>query len=164
MRCGAAMMTSRLRTTSEALRGGATPVTCTVSVRGAATGSLAVAAAVGVTATAGGGDAGASCTPAAACGVQNAYAEPARLGVDRFLYQSGLNLPSLLIFAAIFGMGGSLISLLMSKWTAKRFSGAQVIEQPRNEVERWLVETVRRQAGAAAADDGSFPGDLGDLG
>ena len=55
----------------------------------------------------------------------------------------------LLVFAAIFGFGGSLISLLMSKWTAKRFSGAQVIEQPRNEVERWLVETVRRQAGAA---------------
>ena len=55
----------------------------------------------------------------------------------------------LLVFAAIFGFGGSLISLLMSKWTAKRFSGAQVIEQPRNEVERWLVETVRRQAEAA---------------
>src|SRR5690606_7986898 len=55
----------------------------------------------------------------------------------------------LLVFAALFGFGGSLISLLMSKWTAKRFSGAQVIAQPRNEVERWLVETVRRQAGAA---------------
>ena len=52
----------------------------------------------------------------------------------------------LLVFAALFGFGGSLISLFMSKWTAKRFSGAQVIEQPRNEVERWLVETVRRQA------------------
>ena len=55
----------------------------------------------------------------------------------------------LLVFAAIFGFGGSFISLLMSKWTAKRFSGAQVIEQPRNETERWLVETVRRQAEAA---------------
>ena len=67
------------------------------------------------------------------------------LGVDRFLYQSGLNLTSLLIFAAIFGMGGSLISLLMSKWIAKMSVGAQVIEQPRTQTEQWLVETVRRQ-------------------
>jgi len=71
------------------------------------------------------------------------------LGVDRFLYQSGLNLPSLLIFAAIFGMGGSLISLLTSKWIAKMSVGAQIIEQPRTQTERWLVETVRRQAQAA---------------
>ncbi|MDG4550964.1 MAG: protease HtpX [Candidatus Contendobacter sp.] len=71
------------------------------------------------------------------------------LGVDRFLHQSGLNLPSLLIFAAIFGMGGSLISLLMSKWIAKRSVGAQIIEQPRTQAERWLVETVQRQAQAA---------------
>ena len=71
------------------------------------------------------------------------------LGVDRFLHQSGLNLPSLLIFAAIFGMGGSLISLLMSKWIAKMSVGAQVIEQPRTQAERWLVETVQRQARAA---------------
>ncbi len=55
----------------------------------------------------------------------------------------------LLVFAAIFGFGGAFVSLLMSKWSAKRFSGAQVIEQPRNETERWLVETVRRQAEAA---------------
>jgi heat shock protein HtpX len=71
------------------------------------------------------------------------------LGVDRFLYQSGLNLTSLLIFAAIFGMGGSLISLLTSKWIAKASVGAQIIEQPRTQTERWLVETVRRQAQAA---------------
>lgn len=71
------------------------------------------------------------------------------LGADRFLYQSGLNLTSLLIFAAIFGMGGSLISLLTSKWIAKRSVGAQVIEQPRTQTERWLVETVQRQARAA---------------
>ena len=71
------------------------------------------------------------------------------LGVNRYLVGSGLNLPSLLVFAAIFGMGGSLISLLMSKWVAKRSVGAQVIEQPRTEAERWLVETVRRQAQAA---------------
>ena len=55
----------------------------------------------------------------------------------------------LLVMAALFGFGGSLISLAMSKWTAKRFSGAQVITQPRNEVERWLVDTVARQAQAA---------------
>ena len=64
----------------------------------------------------------------------------------------GINMASgagLLVFAALFGFGGSLISLFMSKWSAKRFSGAQVIEQPRNETERWLVETVRRQAEAA---------------
>ncbi|GAB2611958.1 protease HtpX [Novilysobacter erysipheiresistens] len=53
---------------------------------------------------------------------------------------------TLLVFAAVFGFGGSLISLLISKWMAKRSTGAQVIEQPRNEAERWLVDTVRRQA------------------
>jgi len=71
------------------------------------------------------------------------------LGVDRYLYQSGLNLPSLLAFAAIFGMGGSLISLLMSKSIAKMSVGAQVIENPSNQTERWLVDTVQRQAQAA---------------
>jgi len=71
------------------------------------------------------------------------------LGVDRFLYQSGLNLPSLLIFAAIFGMGGSLISLLMSKSIAKRSVGAHIIQQPSTRTERWLVDTVQRQAQAA---------------
>jgi heat shock protein HtpX len=71
------------------------------------------------------------------------------LGVNRFLYSYGLNLTNLLIFAAIFGMGGSLISLLMSKWVAKRSVGARVIEQPTTQTERWLVETVQRQAQAA---------------
>lgn len=55
----------------------------------------------------------------------------------------------LLLMAALFGFGGSLISLLMSKWVAKRATGAHVIEQPRNEAERWLVSTVQRQAQAA---------------
>ena len=55
----------------------------------------------------------------------------------------------LLVMAAVFGFGGSFISLLMSKWMAKRSTGAYVIEQPRNEAETWLVETVRRQAQAA---------------
>lgn len=53
---------------------------------------------------------------------------------------------SLLLFAAVFGFGGSLMSLAMSKWTAKRFTGAQVIEMPRNAQEHWLVTTVQRQA------------------
>jgi heat shock protein HtpX len=70
------------------------------------------------------------------------------LGVDSILDQQGtnLNMNSLLIFAAVFGMGGSFISLLMSKWVAKRSTGARVIEQPANATEKWLVDTVRRQA------------------
>jgi len=55
----------------------------------------------------------------------------------------------LLVMAAIFGFGGSLISLLMSKFMAKRATGAQVITEPRTPTERWLLETVRRQAQAA---------------
>lgn len=62
-------------------------------------------------------------------------------------YQAGtINLTSTLVLAAVFGFGGSLISLLMSKWIAKKSVGAQVIEQPSSEGERWLVETVQRQA------------------
>lgn len=68
------------------------------------------------------------------------------LGLEPYLNQGGLNYQSLLVFAAILGMGGSFISLLMSKWSAKRMMGAQVIEQPANATERWLVETVQRQA------------------
>ncbi len=55
----------------------------------------------------------------------------------------------LLVMAAMFGFGGSIISLLMSKWIAKKTTGAYVIHEPRNEVERWLVQTVRGQAEAA---------------
>ncbi len=54
----------------------------------------------------------------------------------------------LLILAAVFGFGGAFISLAMSKWIAKRSTGAQVIEHPRNETERWLVDTVAKQAKA----------------
>ncbi len=72
------------------------------------------------------------------------------LGIDRMLYQeTGLNLVSLLIFAAVFGFGGSFISLLISKWMAKMATGAQVIEVPANTTERWLVDTVKRQADKA---------------
>ena len=56
---------------------------------------------------------------------------------------------SLLGFAAVFGFGGAIISLLMSKSMARMSTGAQVITQPRNEVERWLFQTVERQAKAA---------------
>jgi len=52
----------------------------------------------------------------------------------------------LLVMAALFGFGGSIISLLLSKWIAKRTTGAQVITQPRNEAEQWLLSIVRRQA------------------
>lgn len=71
------------------------------------------------------------------------------LGVEPYLTQNGLNLQSLLIFAAVMGFGGSLISLAISKWMAKKSVGAQVITNPRNSSERWLVETVQRQAQAA---------------
>ena len=71
------------------------------------------------------------------------------LGVEPYLNAQGLNLKSLLIFAAVMGMGGSLISLAISKWSAKRMVGAQVIENPSTQDERWLVETVRRQAQTA---------------
>src|SRR6185295_7014079 len=69
------------------------------------------------------------------------------LGVDRMLApNTGLNLQGLLVMAAIFGFGGSFISLLISKWMAKMATGAQVIESPSSPSERWLVDTVRRQA------------------
>lgn len=68
------------------------------------------------------------------------------LGIGPMLDQQGLNLANLIAFAAVFGFGGSLISLAISKWTAKRLTGARVIVQPSTELEVWLVETVRRQA------------------
>jgi len=71
------------------------------------------------------------------------------LGVDRFLYENGINYVSLLIFAGIFGFGGSFISLAISKWMAKWSTGAQVIVQPRSEAEIWLTNTVKKQASQA---------------
>ena len=68
------------------------------------------------------------------------------LGIDRFLTANGLDMGTLLFFAAVWGFGGALISLAISKWSAKRMVGAQVIDDPRNPTERWLVETVRRHA------------------
>jgi heat shock protein HtpX len=71
------------------------------------------------------------------------------LGVDRYLTQNGLNLPMLLAFSAVLGFGGSFVSLLMSKFIAKRAMGVHVIAQPRNDTERWLVDTVRKYAETA---------------
>jgi len=68
------------------------------------------------------------------------------LGVNRFLTSNGLNLGMLLAFAALMGFGGSFISLLLSKPIAKWSTGAQVIEQPRNATETWLVGTIAAQA------------------
>lgn len=70
------------------------------------------------------------------------------LGVDRMLAQSGsgLDLGALLVFAAIIGFGGALISLAMSKWSAKFMTGARVIEHPQSGAEQWLMETIDRQA------------------
>jgi heat shock protein HtpX len=84
------------------------------------------------------------------------------LGVNRFLTAQGLNLGSLLVFAAIMGFGGAIISLLISKPVAKWSAGVQVIEQPRNQDEAWIVETVRRfadKAGIGMPEVGVFEGE-----
>ncbi len=69
-------------------------------------------------------------------------------GFERILDEqgAGLDYQSLLIFAAVFGFGGSFISLAISKWMAKKMMGVQVIEQPRGAEQSWLIDTVRRQA------------------
>lgn len=71
------------------------------------------------------------------------------LGVEPWLDANGINFNSLLIFGAVLGFGGAFVSLAMSKWMAKRAMNVQLITEPRNEQEAWLVETVRRQAGQA---------------
>jgi len=70
------------------------------------------------------------------------------LGVEPYLNANGLDLSNLLVFSAIMGFGGAFISLAISKWSAKRMSGAVVIEEPRTQTEIWLVKTVRAQADA----------------
>ncbi len=75
------------------------------------------------------------------------------LGLDQYVTQQGLNMPMLLAFCAVFGMGGAFISLLMSKFAAKRMTGARVIEQPRSSAEAWLLSTVQRQARQAGIGD-----------
>jgi heat shock protein HtpX len=68
------------------------------------------------------------------------------LGFEPWLDRQGINFTSLLVFGAVLGFGGAFVSLAISKWSAKRMMGVQLIDQPRNEHEAWLVETVRRQA------------------
>jgi len=69
------------------------------------------------------------------------------LGLDTAMSaQTGMNTGSLLVFSAVIGFGGAIISLLISKPMAKWSTGARVIEQPANEAEAWMVETVRRLA------------------
>jgi heat shock protein HtpX len=68
------------------------------------------------------------------------------LGVNRYLTAQGLNLGTLLVFAGLMGFGGAFMSLWLSKPIAKWTTGARVIEQPSNPTERWLLDTVARQA------------------
>jgi heat shock protein HtpX len=68
------------------------------------------------------------------------------LGVEPYLNANGLNLTSLLIFAAVMGFGGSFISLAISKWSVKRSLGVHVLENPTSPTEIWLVDTVRKYA------------------
>ncbi|NLX18115.1 MAG: protease HtpX [Desulfobulbus sp.] len=71
------------------------------------------------------------------------------LGVDQYLTEQGLDLGTLLVFAAVLGFGGSFISLFMSKTIAKMSTGARVIGQPQNSAEHWLLTTVAKLAGRA---------------
>jgi len=70
------------------------------------------------------------------------------LGVDSILAENGsdLNIQALVILSGVIGFGGSFISLLISKWMAKRMTGAVVISNPSNNIERWLINTVEKQA------------------
>ncbi len=84
------------------------------------------------------------------------------LGVNRFLTSNGLDLTALLGFALIMGFGGAFISLLISKPVAKWSSGVQVIAQPSNADEKWLVDTVQKLAdksGIGMPEVGIFEGD-----
>ena len=69
------------------------------------------------------------------------------LGLDGLLKANGgLDMNAVLVLAAVIGMGGSFISLAISKWSARTMTGAQVIEQPRNASEAWLLDTIRHHA------------------
>lgn len=86
------------------------------------------------------------------------------LGFDGFMAANGvdLDLTQLLIFCAIFGVSGSLISLFLSKWMAKRAMGVEIIEHPQNQVERWLIKTVEslsKEAGIDMPEVGVFHSD-----
>ena len=67
-------------------------------------------------------------------------------GLERILYQNGMNMTALLVMSALMGMTGSIISLFMSKGMAKRSMGVKVFERPSNPTEQWLFDTVARQS------------------
>src|SRR5687767_15714789 len=71
------------------------------------------------------------------------------LGLDQWLTAEGINYVSLLVFSAVIGFGGAIISLLISKWMAKMSTGAQVIDGSEGSTQYWLVETVRKLAAKA---------------
>lgn len=84
------------------------------------------------------------------------------LGFQGLLQENGvdLDLQALLVFCALFGFAGSFISLLLSKWMARRATGIHIIQQPRNADEQWLLETTRglaRKAGVGMPEVGIFP-------
>lgn len=82
------------------------------------------------------------------------------LGVNNYMTSNGLNFTSLLIFCGVFGFTGSIISLLMSKFMAKRGTGAVIIKQPSNHKEAWLMDTVAqlsREAGIKMPEVAIFP-------
>ncbi|MGN0922414.1 MAG: protease HtpX [Cellvibrio sp.] len=82
------------------------------------------------------------------------------LGVGNYRTADGLNLSNLLVFCAVFGFTGSIISLLISKWMAKKTMGVQLIEHARNADEQWLIDTVTelsRKAGIKTPEIGIFP-------
>ena len=82
------------------------------------------------------------------------------LGVEGYLTEQGMNFNALLIFCFIFGMAGSMVSLFISKWMAKRSTGTVIIESPSNSTEKWLVDTVAelaREAGIKTPEVGIFP-------
>ena len=84
------------------------------------------------------------------------------LGVNRYLSANGLNLGLLLGYALVMGFGGAIISLLMSKPMAKWSAGVQIISQPRNSDEAWIVDTVRKladKAGIGMPEVGIFEGE-----
>lgn len=70
-------------------------------------------------------------------------------GITGALAANGFDPAGMLLFCALFGFGGAFVSLALSKWIAKRATGAQIIEAPRNAGERWLLDTVARQSAAA---------------
>lgn len=81
------------------------------------------------------------------------------LGVNGYMTKSGLDFNALLIFCLVFGMAGSIVSLLLSKFMAKKTMGVEIIDQPGNQDERWLVETVRelsQKAGIGMPEVGIF--------